>query len=99
MEVLGILIAILALMFLAYRGFHIIPTSIFAAIIVILTNGLGVWDGINGAYMAGLKGFTGVYGLVLLFGAIFGQIIGDTGSAKSISYKIIDIVGTKRVLL
>lgn len=99
MQIIGILIAIFLLMFLVYKGFHLFPTTIAVSLIVILTNGINIWESLSGAYAKSFAGFVSSYGFILLFGAIFGQVMADSGSAKAISYKILDIVGTKRVLL
>ncbi|WP_019229830.1 GntP family permease [Sedimentibacter sp. B4] len=99
MQITGLLLAIFLLMYLTYRGFHLFPTSIFAGFIVIITNGIGIWEGLSVNYANSFAAFVINYGFVLLFGAIFGQIMAETGCAKSISYKIIKTLGTKHILL
>jgi H+/gluconate symporter-like permease len=97
--VIGVLIALALVMYLAYKGWGIIPASLICSIIVLITNGGGLWNGLATNYGDGFKYFAGTYFLLFILGSLFGKVMGDTGSASSISYKLIDWLGTKRVIL
>ncbi|MCR4442453.1 MAG: GntP family permease [Peptococcaceae bacterium] len=67
--------------------------------IVLLTNGGNIWKGFATDYGDGFKYFAGTYFLLFILGSLFGKVMSDTGSASAISYKLIDWLGTKRVIL
>jgi len=97
--VIGVLTALALVMYLAYRGWGIIPASLLCSLIVLITNGGAIWQGLAVNYGDGFKYFAGTYFLLFILGSLFGKVMGDTGSASSISYKLIDWLGTKRVIL
>jgi H+/gluconate symporter-like permease len=68
-------------------------------LIVLLTNGGNIWKGFATDYGDGFKYFAGTYFLLFILGSLFGKVMSDTGSASAISYKLIDWLGTKRVIL
>lgn len=99
MEIIGLLTAIGLLMYLAYKGFHLFPTTVLVSILVLLTSGMGIWTGLTEGYASAFGGFVTTYCFVLIFGAIFGQIMSDTGCAKAISNKIISLAGLRQIIL
>ncbi|MGE5381478.1 MAG: GntP family permease [Methylocystaceae bacterium] len=95
----GILVALLAIMFLAMRSYSILVIGPFCALIVILTNKMDIISALVSApnsYMMGLAGFIAKYFLVFLFGAILGKYMEDSGAARSIAQSIIKLTGTDR---
>lgn len=97
--VIGVLIAIALLIFMAYKGWGIIPASLICSIIVLITNQGDLWEGLAGNYINGFIYFAGSYFLIFVLGALFGQVMGESGSAKAISYKLLDWFGEKRAIL
>ncbi len=97
--VIGVLIAIALLVFMAYRGWGIIPASLLCSIIVVLTNKGDLWQSLSGNYINGFIYFAGNYFLIFVLGALFGQVMGESGSAKAISYKLLDWFGEKNAIL
>lgn len=93
MSVVGILFALALLMFLAMRGYSILVIAPFCAIIVALTSGIPLMDGLGGAYMQGLGGFVIRFFLVFMLGALFGKYMEDSGAARSIANALLKLTG------
>lgn len=96
---IGVLVAISILIFIAYRGWGIIPASLISALIVVLTNNADIWKSFSVDYVNGLKFFAGTFFLIFVLGALFGQVMGESGSAKAISLKLLNWFGHHRSVL
>lgn len=97
--VIGVLVAIALVIYLAFKGWSIIPASLICTLIVILTNNADIWTSLSGSYASGFKYFIGTYFLIFFFGSLFGKAMGDSGSANAISYKLLSAFGAERALL
>lgn len=98
-QVIGILLAIAAIMYLVVKGFHIVVAAPIAAIIIILTNGVALFPSLVGrenSYLTGLSSFVLQYFAVFLLGAILAKYMEASGAAQSIAQKIVDKTGTDR---
>ena len=94
---IGILIAIIFIIYMAMRGFSILIIGPIASIIVILTNQLPFFDLLIGAkhsYMTGLTDFIINFFAVFLLGALLAKYMDASGAAQSIAEKIISKVGS-----
>lgn len=96
---LGIVIGLVLLMFLAYRGYSIIWIAPLCAAVVALTGGLELLPAYKETYMAGFVGFTQQWFPVFMLGAIFGTLMDYTGAAKSIARWLTKVLGPKRAIL
>ena len=97
--VIGVLASIALLIYLAFRGWGIIPASLVCSFVVVLTNGAEIWSSLSGSYAEGFKYFIGAFFLIFFFGSLFGKAMGDSGCANSISYALLRAFGAKRALL
>ena len=97
--VIGVLISIALLIYLAFRGWSIIPASLLCSLVVILTNNADIWQGFSVSYADGFKYFIGAFFLIFFFGSLFGKAMADSGSANAISYKLLSVFGSQRALL
>ncbi|MGC9523972.1 MAG: GntP family permease [Limnospira sp.] len=98
--VLGILIALGLLIFLAYSGVSVLilsPTMALAAIL--LSGGLPFLASITQIFMPALGAFTILYFPLFLLGAIFGKMMDDSGSAQAIADVIVAKLGPKQSIL
>lgn len=86
-SVIGIVIGIICLILLSYKGISPIFVAPFAALIVLIFSQQNIVDGIITTYMNGFGSFAQRYFLVFLSGAVFGSIMGDSGAAKSLGLK------------
>ncbi len=95
----GIILGLVLLMFLAYRGYSILWVAPVCALVVGLTGGLNVLDMYKETYMAGLAGYVKSWFPVFMLGAIFGHLMDYTGAAKSIAHWLTSKLGAKRAII
>jgi H+/gluconate symporter-like permease len=96
---LGIILGLVLLMYLAYRGYSIIWVAPLTAAVVALLGGLPLLPAYKETYMAGFVGFTKSWFPAFLLGAIFGHLMDYTGAARSIAQWLTKIFGAKRAIL
>lgn len=97
-QVIGILLGIIVVIYGAMKGFSILIVAPIAAIIVIITNQLDFFASLIGkenSYMTGLTDFIINFFVVFLLGAILAKYIDKSGAAQSIAQKILEKTGTK----
>lgn len=97
--IIGILIAIALLIFLAYRGWNLIVASLICSLVVVLSSYGDIPNAFAVNYAEGFKYFAGTYFIIFVLGALFGQVMGDSGSATAISRKLLDVFGPSRAIL
>lgn len=97
--VVGIIVALAAIIFMAMRSYSILVIAPLCALLVIVTNGMDVVPALlsdpSSSYMFGLGGFIAKYFMVFLLGAILGKYMEDSGAAKSIAKWLISKTGTE----
>ncbi|MBM7615985.1 GntP family permease [Alkaliphilus hydrothermalis] len=92
---LGIIIGLVLLMYLAYRGMSIIWIAPICALIVAGSGGLELLPAYSETYMGGLVGFAKAWFPAFLLGAIFGKVMDESGAARSVAYYMTKLIGTK----
>lgn len=95
---IGIIIGLAMLMFLAYKGLSIIWIAPLAALVVAITGGLELLPAYTEAYMGGFVGFTKSWFPVFMLGAIFGKIMEDSGAAQSVAQWLTSKFGKKAAI-
>ncbi len=101
MEYVGLLVSVVALIWLALRGVDIIFASVLCSLLVILTNDLPLAEGITNYFSFGPLGaftFAGKFFLLFAAGAMFGRVMGDSHAASSIAMMLVDKLGAHRAL-
>jgi len=93
--VIGLLIAIAALVILSYKGLNAFIASLIAAAIVAVTNWLPFWPSITGDYANAMRAFVGSYFLQFGLGAAYGEFMKVSGAAESVAAKLFKLCGTK----
>lgn len=96
---LGIILGLSLMMFLAFKGFSIIWVAPFSAGMVALLGGLEVMEAFTGPFMSGFANFAQTWFPVFMLSSIFGKIMDDTGMAESIADAIGGVIGKKHALL
>lgn len=100
MDIIIILLALLFLMFVAYRGFSVILFAPVAALFaVLMTSPDYVPVFFSGIFMEKVAGFIKLYFPVFLLGAIFGKVIEMSGFATAITRAIIKVIGESKSML
>lgn len=101
MENIGLLIALVLLMYLALKGTSVILASLLCAIIVAVTNNLPISDALMNHYSTGPLGlfsFAGKFFLLFICGAIFGRVMAESNAATSIAQKFLQLLGPEKAL-
>ena len=97
---MSILISLVLLMWLAYRGFSVLVLAPVLALLAVLLGGdtrlLAMYTQV---FMTGLGGFLIKYFPLFLLGAIFGRLMSDSVSADSIARAIVARIGAKRAIM
>ena len=101
MSTLAIIISLLLLMFFAYRGISVLILAPIRAAIAILLSGdmIYMMPQYTETFMAALGGYVLKFFPIFLLGALFGQLMVDSGAATSISNWIMQKLGHKRAIL
>lgn len=98
--VIGILVSLALLMYLAYRGINVLVLAPVLALLAALLGGeprlLATYTQV---FMTSLGGFLVKYFPLFLLGAIFGRLMSDSGSASTIARWIVARLGAKRAPL
>jgi H+/gluconate symporter-like permease len=95
-----VLLALVLLMFVAYRGFSVILFAPVCALLAVLaTDPSLVLPVFSGIFMRKMVGFIELYFPVFLLGAVFGKVIELSGFSKSIVSAVIAVVGRERAML
>lgn len=96
---LGIIIGLALLMFLAYRGMSIIWVAPICAMVVAIFGGVELLPAYTESYMTGFVGFAKSWFPVFMLGAIFGKIMDESGAARSVAQLVVGLIGKKRAIL
>ena len=100
MSFIIVLVSLLLLMFVAYRGFSVILFAPVCALLAVLaTDPSLVLPVFSGIFMHKMVGFIELYFPVFLLGAVFGKVIELSGFSKSIVSAVIKVVGRERATL
>ncbi len=95
----GIILGLVLLMVLAYRGYSIIWVAPLTALVVAFTGGLPLLDAYTNVYMGGFVEFTKAWFPTFMLGAIFGHLMDYTGAARSIASALTKFIGADRAIL
>ena len=92
---IGILLSLVVLTILAFKGVSTVVCGCVAALITIILSGLPALDTLTSAYVPGVAGFFISYFLIFLLSSIMGKIYEQTGAAKAIGEKLAKTLGAK----
>ena len=100
MSLLVVVMALVLLMLVAYRGFSVILFApICAMLAVLLTDPALIAPVFSGVFMDKMVGFVKSYLPVFILGAVFGKVIELSGFARSIVSAVIGLAGRGRGIL
>lgn len=99
MEVLGILLSLFLLMFMAYMGFSVILFAPVFALLAAALQGLPIMPSYTELFMAKAVVYVKAFFPVFMLGAVFGKVMEDTLLAKGISHAIMEKLGHKHAVL
>jgi len=99
MGLLGILVALGLLIWLAYRGWSILLLAPAASIIAAGLSGQPMLAHWTQTFMASASQFVMQFFPIFLLGALFGKLMEDTGSVSAIAAFMTERLGAKRAVL
>lgn len=93
---LGVLLAIIAIIYWTSKNLHVIIAAPLASLIIILTNQMNVLEVMLGkeqSYMAGLAGFLINNFAIFMLGSILAQYMEASGATQTIANSILKVMG------
>jgi H+/gluconate symporter-like permease len=99
MGLLGILLGLALLMWLAYRGWSVLLVSPMAALIAAVFSGEPLLAHWTQTFMTGAARFVAQWFPLFLLGGLFGKLMGDSGSITAIAQYLTNKLGTHRTML
>lgn len=99
MDVIGIILSLFLLMYMAYMGFSVILFSPVFALLAASLQGLPVMPSYTELFMAKAVVYVKAFFPIFMLGAVFGKVMEDSLLAKGISRSIIQKLGHKRAML
>lgn len=99
MGLIGILVALALLMWLAYRGWSILLVAPIAGLAAAILAGEPVLANWTQTFMPGAARFVAQWFPIFLLGGLFGKLMDDSGSIASIASYLTERLGTKRTIL
>lgn len=99
MGVIGIILALGLLIFLAYRGFSVIVFAPIFALLAALLSGMALMPTYTEIFLPNLGNYVKIYFPFFLLGAIFGKAMEQSGAAKSIAKAIVGKLGKDRAMV
>lgn len=91
-SLIGILLGMVVLVYLAFKGYNVIVVSVIAALVVAVFAGTEILPLITDSYMTKFADFAQKNFMIFLLSAIFGKLMGDSGAADSIAYSMLRLV-------
>ncbi len=98
-SLIGILVGLVALIYLAYKGHSIIWIAPVCALIVAALGGLNLLGAYLGDYMKGVADYVLAWFPTFFLGAVYGKMMDATGSARSLANKLVKLIGSRFALL
>ena len=96
---LGLFAGLTLLVVLTMRGVNIIISAVLCAMLIAVCSGLPLDQAMLDSYMGGFTGFFTTWFPAILLGAIFGQLMDDSGAAKAIARQSSRWLGEKRAIM
>ena len=98
-SLIGIVLGLILLIFLAYKGHSIIWVAPVCAALVAVLGGLDVLQAYLEEYIGGTAAYIVSWFPAFFLGAVYGKIMDLTGSARSLANKLISLIGSKYAIL
>lgn len=98
--ILGVVLALLLLIYLAYRGFSVLLLAPMLALLAVLFSpDTPLLASYTQVFMPALGGFVVLYFPLFLLGAVFGKLMEVSGCAHAIAHWIVGRLGEQRSIL
>jgi len=97
--VIGIIVSLGLLMYLAYRGISVLILAPILALFAAVFSGMPLIATYTQVFMPNLANYLKLYFPVFMLGAIFGKVMEDSGCAKAIAHAIAAKLGKDKAIL
>lgn len=97
--IMGLIFAVITVIFLIWKNWHMAIVSLIGAMIVIVFNGMNPVAALTDNFMKGMSGFAGSWFLLFMLGSIFGKIMGESGASVGIANSLLKLLGDKSAVL
>jgi len=98
--ILGILLALALLIYLAYRGLSVLLLApLLALLAALFSSGTPLLASYTQVFMTALAGFIALYFPLFLLGALFGKLMEASGCAHAIAHWFVARLGGQRAIL
>lgn len=97
--VLGILLSLGLLMFMAYKGYSVIFFAPVFALLAAVLSGMAIMPTYTEVFLPNLASYVKIYFPFFLLGAVFGKAMEESGAAKAIAKAIVKKLGKKQAIL
>jgi H+/gluconate symporter-like permease len=98
--IFGIVLSLVLLMYLAYRGINVLVLAPLMSLLAIFIAGEGpLLATYTQIFMKSLGGYVITFFPLFMLGAIFGKLMDDSGSARSIAHTIVTKLGSQQAIL
>lgn len=91
LSLIGIIVGLVVLMYLAFKGLSLLIIGPILSLIVLVFSGMNLVDGMVGPYAESLGDFVGSNFLIFALASIFGSVLSDSGAADDIANAIIKL--------
>lgn len=95
LSIFGIILGLILLMVLAFKGHSIIWVAPFCAAVVAIISGYNLLDAYLKDYMAGAADYVLKWFPAFFLGAVYGKVMDRTGAARSLANKLVKVLGAK----
>ena len=99
MSLLGIVLGLVLLMLLAYKGYSIIWVAPVCAVVVAILGGYSILGAYVGDYMKGMADYVFQWFPAFFLGAVYGKVMDMTGSARSLADALVKLIGSRFAVL
>ncbi len=97
--IIGILISLALLTWIAYRGFSVILFAPICALLAALTAGMSLMPTYSELFMNSAGTYVKNFFPIFLLGAVFGKVMEESGMARSIARWIVQRLGPARAII
>ena len=99
LSLIGIVLGLALLIFLAYKGHSIVWVAPLCAILVAVFGGIDLLKAYLEDYIGGTAAYVISWFPAFFLGAVYGKIMDYTGSARSLANKLVSIIGSRFAIL
>lgn len=99
MDILAVVLSLILLVIIAYRGFSVILFAPICALVAMSTCNFSLIPGYTELFMGKAVVYIKSFFPIFLLGAVFGKLMEETGMAASIAKKVLSIMGKDKAIL